>query len=364
MSLGEADPVDQPNALLAALRYASMGLRVVPIRPATRAPMLTDWPERATTDPDTIRGWWARRPQAGVGLAMGPQPDGRTIICVDVDNHPGKPSGDDTLYDHEQTYGPLPDTVEAITGGGGRHLLFLVPADSGIRNDAAGMLLGPSIDIKSDGGQIVVAPTIHPSGRRYEWEHEHAPWEHEIAHAPGWLVALLTADQDTTPVEPPREPYNGPERPGDRWANTVTWQQLLEPDGASCLGTTRAGITLWSRPGLEGNDRHTSATTGAVKNCLHVFTTSWPGLPPGNYTKLGYLAQTQHNGDLAAASRWLVTQGHGTPRDNDFDFADTSSPSSGDTGPDPPPAGWEYEALDQHVNGTYTRPQPTFLRRT
>ena len=360
-----AADIDQPNTLLAALRYAHLGLRVLPIRPASKAPMLGEWPTRATVDPDTIRGWWAQRPQAGVGIAMGPQPDGRVIICVDVDNHNPAQLGADTIHDLEDAYGALPDTWSAITGSGGQHLMFTVPSTAGIRNDA-GRLLGPGVDIRGDGGQIVVAPTIHPNGRPYEWET--APWDQPIAAAPGWLVALLTADRHDTPPEPPQAPYDGEERPGDRFAATVPWQQLLEPDGATYLATTRTGITCWARPGLEGNQRHTSATTGAVRNCLHVFTTGWPGLAPGNYTKLGYLAHTRHGGDINAAARSLAAKGFGTPRDDqddddDFDWVGGTN-TSGEPRPPPKPAGWEYEALDQHVNGTYTRPQPTFLRRT
>ena len=353
-----AADIDQPNTLLAALRYAAMGLRVLPIRPSSKAPMLGEWPTRATTDSDTIRGWWAQRPQAGVGITMGWQPDGRTIICVDIDNHNAAQLGADTIRDIEDAYGTLPDTWTAITGSGGQHLLYTVPGDAGIRNDA-GRLLGPGVDIRGDGGQIVVAPTIHPNGRPYEWET--APWDQAIAPAPGWLIALLTADRHDTPPEPPREPYTGEERPGDRFAATVPWQQLLEADGASYLATTRAGITCWARPGLEGNDRHTSATTGAVRNCLHVFTTAWPGLAPGNYTKFEYLTVTRFDGNRSAAAVWLRANGYGPPRD---DTSSSSSADDSDTGPDPPPAGWEYGDLTEHVNGTYTRPQPSFLRRT
>ena len=58
------DEVNQPHALLAALRYAAMGLRVLPIRPSSKAPMLGEWPTRATTDPDTIRGWGGKKPRS------------------------------------------------------------------------------------------------------------------------------------------------------------------------------------------------------------------------------------------------------------------------------------------------------------
>lgn len=356
-----AAEVDQPHVLPAALRYAAMGLRVLPIRPVSKAPMLNDWPTRATTDPDTIRGWWTRAPQAGVGITMGWQPDGRTIICVDVDNHNPAQLGADTIRDLEDAYGALPDTWTAITGSGGQHQLFTVPADAGIRNDA-GRLLGPGVDIRGDGGQIVVAPTIHPNGRPYEWET--APWDQAIAPAPGWLVALLTADRHDTPPEPPQAPYEGADRPGDRWAAATTWAQLLEAGGATNLGTTRQGVTLWARPGLEP-PLHTSATTGAVRNCLHVFTTGWPGLDPGNYTKLGYLAATKHGGSIAEAAVWLARNGWGTPREpDDLSWAPAGAEDS-DAGPSPPaPAGWEYAELTEHIDGTFTRPQPSFLRRT
>lgn len=308
-----AHEVDQPNALLAALRYASIGLRVLPIRPKTKQPMLVDWPTRASTDPDTIRGWWARAPQAGVGLVMGRQPDGTILVAVDIDAHNPHQPGADTIRDLEETYGPLPDTWTAVTGGGGAHQVYRVPRQVG--NDA-GRLLGPGVDIRGDGGQIVVEPTLHPdTGRAYCWEDGAAPWDIDVAEAPGWLIALLEADQRTPPAEPPSTPYDGAERPGDRWAAATPWAELLSADGAAHLATTRAGIQLWARPGLE--TPHTSATVGAVANCLHVFTTGWPGLQPGNYTKIGYLAATQHGGDFNAASRWLVTQGYGTPHEHD-----------------------------------------------
>ncbi len=103
----------------------------------------------------------------------------------------------------------------------------------------------------------------------------------------------------TPPREPPADPYDGPERPGSRYADDNTWGQILTPDGAECMGTSRSGITGWARPGLreEGRKPHISATTGAVRNCIHVLSTDWKNLPPGNYTKLGYLAATRFGGD-------------------------------------------------------------------
>jgi len=51
----------------------------------------------------------------------------------------------------------LPITLTANTGGGGTHYLFQIPAGSTIRNSASD--IAPGIDIRGDGGLIVVAPS-------------------------------------------------------------------------------------------------------------------------------------------------------------------------------------------------------------
>ena len=58
----------------------------------------------------------------------------------------------------------LPKTLEAITGGGGRHYYYRLdePMPSRI-----GMVEG--IDLKADGGFVVAPPSIHNSGRTYMW---------------------------------------------------------------------------------------------------------------------------------------------------------------------------------------------------
>ncbi len=143
----------------AALRIAAVGIRVHLLRVKSKIPLFPDWPRLATTDPVTIRGWCAKRPRAGLGVATGKQPNGRVLIVVDLDAHNPAALGADTWADLLQSYGEEPETVCAITGGGGRHLWFWAPRS--IRNDA-GKLLGLGIDIRGDGGQVAVYPTIHP----------------------------------------------------------------------------------------------------------------------------------------------------------------------------------------------------------
>jgi hypothetical protein len=73
----------------------------------------------ATTDAERIASWWAEYPEANIGVAAG---TASGFVVVDVDE-----GGDDTLVGWEKEHGPLPETVESLAGGGGRHLLFAHP---------------------------------------------------------------------------------------------------------------------------------------------------------------------------------------------------------------------------------------------
>jgi hypothetical protein len=57
----------------------------------------------------------------------------------------------------------LAETVESLTGGGGRHILFPYPGGL-IKNSAAA--LGSGLDGRGDGGYIMVPPSLHASGQR------------------------------------------------------------------------------------------------------------------------------------------------------------------------------------------------------
>ena len=48
------------------------------------------------------------------------------------------------------------------------------------------------MDIKSDNGYIVAAPSSHVSGGRYQWHGVNTP----ILDAPDWLIALILLAED------------------------------------------------------------------------------------------------------------------------------------------------------------------------
>ncbi|MEU9285993.1 bifunctional DNA primase/polymerase [Streptomyces sp. NPDC048275] len=109
----------------------------------------------ATTDTNLIRKWWMQEPEANVG---GPcKLNGWAVIDIDP-----RHDGDLTLRHIETKVGVLPGTVMQISGGDGLHILYRSP---GV--DLPGTL-GPGIDVKHN-GYILLAPSVHKSGYRYQW---------------------------------------------------------------------------------------------------------------------------------------------------------------------------------------------------
>ncbi len=197
--MGRADPPDPRHLVEVALRYAEHGWPVLPLhtpRPRGCSCTVTDCGSAgkhprtgrglhdASTDPDQVRGWWTRWPDANVGVATGAS---SRLLVLDID----LPDGPTSLARLEADHEALPPTCEQRTGSGGRQLLFAHPGGT-VANRAR---LLPGIDLRADGGYIVVPPSIHATGSRYQWLGRIPP-----AEPPGWLLALL--DRSRTPDVP------------------------------------------------------------------------------------------------------------------------------------------------------------------
>lgn len=136
--------------------------------------------KNATTDEATIRRWVERYPRMNLAIACGAVSGG--IVGIDVDPQSG---GAEALAELEARHGPLPRTPTNLTGGGGAH--YLVHADDATRAILGGKL-GLGIDIKSDGGYLLVPPSRHVSGRGYEWDAAAHPDDIQLAELPAWVV--------------------------------------------------------------------------------------------------------------------------------------------------------------------------------
>lgn len=140
----------------AALHYAAMGLRVFPVARGSKGStingksgqLLRSWKDEATTNADTIRGWWAMWPDADVCIATG---GGLVVIDLDIKDYV---DGTRELLGWCAQNGMLPATAVAKTRSGGQHHYYFV---QGSYPNSRGFL--PGIDIRSDGGYVVAPPS-------------------------------------------------------------------------------------------------------------------------------------------------------------------------------------------------------------
>ncbi|MFT3799460.1 bifunctional DNA primase/polymerase [Microbacterium sp.] len=155
----------------AALRLARAGWRVVPLH--GKKPFLPGWMEAATTDRDTIRGWWAEQ-DYNVGAVIP-----HNHVVIDIDPHNGG-----SLRALEEAAGvKMPPTLSIYSGrgGGSVHLHYLRPFPKTTK-----VRMPTGIDVLTN-AQVVMPPSIHPdTGKPYRWGAE-AP----VARLPLEVAALI-----------------------------------------------------------------------------------------------------------------------------------------------------------------------------
>jgi hypothetical protein len=162
-----------------AQRYLARGWSVLPLRARDKRPLIVWEPlESSRPSAEQVADWFSRWPDANIGIVTG---EISNLIVLDIDPQHG---GDASLERLQRQFGLLPTTIEATTGGGGRHLYFAHPG--GLIRNRTGLAQG--IDLRGDGGYIVVPPSIHPSGRRYAWAAGQSPEDVALAALPRWIL--------------------------------------------------------------------------------------------------------------------------------------------------------------------------------
>jgi len=170
--------------LPAALDYADQGRSVIPVEPGAKTPAVR-WTrfqvEQATER--QIRRWWDFA-DFNVGIVTGRISN---LIALDVDLRAG---GDASLARLEAAYRPV-GGLEVATPGGA-HRWFQHP---GGRIPNSTSTLGAGLDVKADGGMIVVPPSERPDGA-YRFGRL---FDADVPPLPDWLAALLIDQQKPRP---------------------------------------------------------------------------------------------------------------------------------------------------------------------
>ncbi len=214
--------------LMTALAYARHGIPVLPVHTpaddgscscgsdrcdrAGKHPRLRHGLSEASTDEARIARWWARWPDANVGLRTGVVMD-----VADVDSAAGRDALRHVLG------GVLPSGPQVRTGGGGWHFWFR-PTGYGNR---VGLL--PGLDWRGRGGYVVAPPSRHASRVDYRW--------------------LTRPSGDPLPAVPPalRELIAGPAEPPSRTA-------IAHPDRYAAAALEAAADRVARAPAGTRND--------------------------------------------------------------------------------------------------------------
>lgn len=200
--------VTAANNLRAAKRYAQAGypvLLVWPLRDGVCAcsdgkrcktpgkhPVHKKWQLNATVDVGLIEKWWAKFPDAHVGIEP---PEGHCIIDIDPRN-----GGDKTIKERMQGHKLPSNTPIQVSGGGGLHLV--------LKGDVPGPI-GKGVDIKRHRRGFVVAwPAGHISGGAYKWRN--APWDVKPVRVPEQLLTHAGPQSEFDAVETESQPTTVP----------------------------------------------------------------------------------------------------------------------------------------------------------
>jgi Bifunctional DNA primase/polymerase, N-terminal/AAA domain/Primase C terminal 1 (PriCT-1) len=130
----------------------------------------------ASTDLHRIPEWWGRWPEANVGIVTGAVSG---LVVLDADG----PEGLESL-----TALGVPATTWLSKTARGYHAFFKAPDGQRVDGRVGFM---PGLDVRGEGGYVVVPPSIHSSGVRYEWLT--APDQQDLAPLPRTVQTLLSA---------------------------------------------------------------------------------------------------------------------------------------------------------------------------
>jgi hypothetical protein len=141
------------------LKLQDQGLAIIPIIRATKKPPIL-WAkfQQKLPDKNQLTNWYNEFPNCNWAVLTG-RLSNLTVLDFDVPKKPGDQDGRETLKTLK-----LPPTVTVKTGGGGWHYYYHYASNT--RN---GTRVLPGVDIRSEGGYVVLPPSVHQSGNLYEF---------------------------------------------------------------------------------------------------------------------------------------------------------------------------------------------------
>jgi Bifunctional DNA primase/polymerase, N-terminal len=312
----------------ASLVACAAGMSVVPIRPDGSKRPACRWriyQQRRAKLFELTR--WFRGTSQGLALITGAISGG--LEALDFDTRESYQAWSERVQEAELatlhtrlTEGYLEATPHGI------HLLYRCPRlIEGNQKLAKVPVEGPQrwqtlIETRGEGGLVVVAPScggVHPSGKPYVLLQGGIATIATITPAERQALLAVARSFDVGPPPPVfRQEPGGwsararqgnrieSARPGDRYNQETSWEEVLVPHGWRLL-YTHDGEGYWQRPGKDGPG--ISATTNYQgSDRLYVFSTSTVFEAGRAYSKFAAYTFLEHQGDFSAAARSLAAQ--------------------------------------------------------
>ena len=283
----------------AALAYARSGHPVFPVK-RDKTPYTPHGFLDASVDETTIQSWWARFPDAGVGLVTGSTAG---FITIDTDPRHG---GQDSLNGLLTEHGPLPPGPKSNTGGGGNHYLFAHPGGT-IRN-ATNIL--PGIDLRADGGYIVAPPSGHPSGGTYEWV---VPLDSvPLPPPPDWLLKFIDQQREgSAAISPVTSTQLTPDQkiPHGRHHDSIvsTSASLAQRMAGVSFDTLLRAVRAAMSELLDDIDRHEKEIADTCRSALLKFGRPAPPPPPeGTPPAPDHVVPTDDPAEIRKAANTII----------------------------------------------------------
>ena len=240
-------PIGNNSFKAAALAHAKNGFYVIPLIENSKRPLISDWQNRATTNPLQIESWWSEHPNANIGIAC----EVSNLIVIDLDKSKGAlpPSpwielgvkdGEDVFKAVCRSAGDLQlfQTYTVETPSGGRHLYFY---DQNIAIKQGAEVNGWwRVDTRSKGGYIVAEGSCLLNSASGGSEHYRSIGNNSvILNFPTWLRDQLAPKAIREVLDSSTNADASPVSSNPKFSHEFAGQVLLER--CSAIRTTKEG---------------------------------------------------------------------------------------------------------------------------
>lgn len=184
--------------------YVNMGLKIFPVRPNEKLPMIKSWQNDCSCDYRQILYWHENAKGCNWGLPATPN----NLFIIDCDVHDPNKNGVDNFYKLMADLHLVCDLFIQKTPSGGRHIIF--QSDEELKTVANGSNVFedyPGIDIRTDGYILVEPSSIN--NNQYKFQSGFSPTKMPLKLKQYILDNCGKKGKEKTPYEKPKEVYIG-----------------------------------------------------------------------------------------------------------------------------------------------------------